>query len=313
MLPIKIQLPEHFLDEEVRDGYIVSHEMKKVWAVELDLLNEFTRVCKKHNISFFSDSGTTVGAIRHHGFVPWDDDIDVIIFRKDYEKLCTLAPKEFSHPYFFQTEETDPSSLRGHIQLRNSLTTGILAVEKEQKFRFNQGIFIDIFILDNVPDDEQEQSKFFEACDRIREKAYQRRDFVERYLLLPRLNCLARLFNFIRYKILHSKLCFPKGYNTFAKESEVIKSQYQNDCFTKKIGNLGLHPIKKHRIRYRDDYSSSITTPFEFLEVPVPIGYDRILTNVYGNWRHPIHAESGHGNIILDAERPYTTNEVFNG
>ena len=94
MLNIKLELPEGFLEEEERDGYLVSAEMKKIWAVELDLLNEFMRVCKEHDIRWFADGGTILGAIRHNGMIPWDDDIDVCMYREDYEKLldsCKLA------------------------------------------------------------------------------------------------------------------------------------------------------------------------------------------------------------------------------
>ena len=147
---IKLSLPSGFLEEEVRCDYTVSKEMKKVWAVELDLLSEFQRVCKLHDLKYSVCGGTLLGAIRHKGFIPWDDDIDVMMMRDEYEKLCKLAD-EFKHPYFFQTEETDPGSLRGHAQLRNSETTGILKRELKFKRPFNQGVFIDIFPLDNCP------------------------------------------------------------------------------------------------------------------------------------------------------------------
>ena len=65
MVKLNLQLPEHFLDGETRDGYYISPEMKKVWAVELDLLNEFMRICKKYDLRWFADAGTLLGAVRH--------------------------------------------------------------------------------------------------------------------------------------------------------------------------------------------------------------------------------------------------------
>ena len=154
-LPIKIHLPDGFLDEEIRNGYTISHEMKEIWAVELDLLVEFDRVCKENGLKYFASCGTKLGAVRHHGFIPWDDDVDVMMLRDEYDKLCKIAPQLFAYPYFFQTEETDKGSARGHAQLRNSKTTAILKSEARMCYKYNQGIFLDIFPLDNIPDDEK--------------------------------------------------------------------------------------------------------------------------------------------------------------
>ena len=100
MVELKLALPDHFLEEEVRDGYTVSKEMKEVWAVELDLLAEFMRVCDRHGIVYYADAGTILGAVRHKGFIPWDDDIDVMMMRDQYDKLQKIGPEEFRHPYF---------------------------------------------------------------------------------------------------------------------------------------------------------------------------------------------------------------------
>ncbi|WP_302782657.1 LicD family protein, partial [Acidaminococcus intestini] len=154
MITLNIKLPDHFLDEEVQDGFLVSQKRKEVWAVELDLLTEFDRVCKKYKLRYFADGGTLLGAIRHGGFIPWDDDIDLAMFRDDYDKLCSIALHEFKNPYFFQTEYTDRGSLRGHAQLRNSNTTAILRNSLNCKYKFNQGIFIDIFPMDSVTENQ---------------------------------------------------------------------------------------------------------------------------------------------------------------
>lgn len=145
-----MDLPVGFLKEEVRCGYRVSEKMKKVWAVELDLLEKFTSVCEKYNLRYFADAGTLIGAVRHQGFIPWDDDVDVVMPREDYDRLFEIAEKEFSYPYFFQTSLTENGFFRTHAQLRNSLTTGFIPYDRDKDI--NKGIFLDIFVLDGVAD-----------------------------------------------------------------------------------------------------------------------------------------------------------------
>ena len=91
MQKLKIDLPDGFLDEEIREGYLVTSDMKKVWAVELDLFAEFDRVCRKYDITYYADAGTMLGAVRHKGFIPWDDDIDVKLSRENYVPSRTAS------------------------------------------------------------------------------------------------------------------------------------------------------------------------------------------------------------------------------
>ena len=165
MIDLNIQLPEHFLEGEVRCGYYIAPAMKKGWAVQMDLLMELDRVCRKYKIRYFVAEGTILGAVRHKGFIPWDDDIDCCMTHSEYKKLCKIGPKAFRHPYFFQTEYTDPGSLRGHAQLRHSLTTGMLKDEIPFKYKFSQGIFIDIFVLDHVTDNKALFKKKKKRCE----------------------------------------------------------------------------------------------------------------------------------------------------
>lgn len=158
MVDLSIEIPQEFLNEEYRCGYKVTREMKEVWAVELDLLAKLQSVCKKYNLTVLADSGTLLGAIRHKGFIPWDDDIDVVMLRKDYDVLLSVADKEFKDPYFFQTAYSEKNYIRAHAQLRNSNTTGCTIPDLTTSY--NKGIFIDIFPLDNLPDDIKVRDKF---------------------------------------------------------------------------------------------------------------------------------------------------------
>lgn len=145
-LPIKIDLPDSFLDPEIRSGYEVSSKLKKIWAVELDLVCELKRVCNKHGIRFMLAYGTLIGAVRHKGFIPWDDDFDVWICRDDFMKLCQIGQSEFKHPYFLQTALSDGNIYFPYARLRNSETTG--AIVGHEIEGYNNGIYIDIYVVD---------------------------------------------------------------------------------------------------------------------------------------------------------------------
>ena len=171
MLPITISLPENYLEPEERAGFLVSKEQKELFAVLLDLLYQVQQICEKHNIRYFADSGTLLGAVRHKGFIPWDDDIDLMMTRENFEKFSKAAKEELKAPYFFQDEFTDKGSLRFMGKIMNLNTTSILLTEKERKLKFSQGIFLDIICFDNVPDNETEKQGFISKTDKLREKA----------------------------------------------------------------------------------------------------------------------------------------------
>lgn len=259
MLPIKIKLPDHFLEEEERDGYLISPEMKKVWAILLDLFSEFQRVCDKYHIQWWADAGTILGAARHKGMIPWDDDIDVMLMRDEYEKLCKVAEKEFKYPYFFQTEETDKESARGHAQLRNSKTTGILKNELKPKRNFNQGIFLDIFPIDAIPDDE---ILFTEQTKRILSYKKWTSIFlsVRQYYNYNTLTSLKRKFAFPIMHLL-TKIPLLKCYNYQVPYNKYLKEMIKyNGMQTKRVCKLVLCPIKQRRVWQRswfNDLNSS--------------------------------------------------------
>ena len=92
-------------------------ELKDIQRIECLMLDEFARVCKENNLTWFADSGTLLGAIRHKGFIPWDDDVDVVMPRKDYNRLIELGNSIFKQPFFLQTHLTD-KECSYNVQLR---------------------------------------------------------------------------------------------------------------------------------------------------------------------------------------------------
>lgn len=309
MVDLNINLPEDFLNEEVRCGYIVTRQMKEVWAVELDLLVEFDRVCKKYDLKYCADGGTLLGAVRHQGYIPWDDDLDVAMLRKDFEKLNEVAPKEFKKPYFWQTEETDPGSARGHAQLRNSNTTSIITMEYEHQRHndFNQGIFIDIFPFDTVIEDEkkliEQDKRRLVLNDRYRKIL----DSVNYFCFKPwrdsqgkRHFNLKKICRHFKYKLLRES--YSSVYHQFI--DEITKYNYIED--SEYVADLCMPLPLKRLKRFRVDFQKLEMVNFEFIQIPIFKNYDRSLRNIYGErYMTPVQLSSEHGGLILDTDKSY--------
>lgn len=307
MVDLNIELPEGFLDEEVRWEHTISGKMKEVWAVELDLLNELLRVCKKYDIKIFANGGTMLGAVRHKGFIPWDDDIDMMMFREDYEKLCKVAVDEFKEPYFFQTEYTDPGSLRGHAQLRNSNTTAILNAEMnpvngKPYFQFNQGIFIDIFPLDNVVEDCNKLDEQIKRVKVYKRYAFKFANISSRYqkdMSHGVKGAIKAICHFMGDKL--AKKLQRKFYLKFEKECQAY-----NDQKTERVAIFTLKSDNASRDKYREDAKELIMMPFEFMEIPVNRNFEHALANDYGDYNKIVKGGSLHGDVLFDTDNSYT-------
>ena len=102
--------PHKYFEDEVREGFYIMGELKRVWAAQLKALEEIDKVCKRHNLKWFADCGTLLGTIRHKGYIPWDDDLDICMLRDDYEKFRIYAKEELPEGYAVLTlkEKGDP-------------------------------------------------------------------------------------------------------------------------------------------------------------------------------------------------------------
>lgn len=126
----------------------VAELLYKIHNISLGILLVFDKVCRENELTYFLDSGTALGAVRHGGFIPWDDDIDVGMPRKDYERFLEIAQAQLPEEIFLQTHETDPAYERGAAKLR--LKGTIFQEYNDLPYKEN-GFFIDIFPFDNVP------------------------------------------------------------------------------------------------------------------------------------------------------------------
>ena len=291
MVDLNLRLPDSFFLAEKRDGYLVKAEIKALWAVQLDLLCEFDRVCKKYHLKYILDFGTLLGAVRHHGFIPWDDDLDVSMLREDYDKLMEIGPKEFSHPYFLQNFQTDLDYDIPVAKLRRSDTTFIEPENIKHRSKYNLGIFIDIFVWDNIPSNDKS------FVDAINQETYDA--FLHMYVLShrPSLHDGIKLpLTTIRF--LFYKMRYGSAIDEY-KRLKALSTQYEKSDY---VADLMYY---KSECRLRQWHEETGEIAFEGMMFPAPIDYDKLLRNCYGDYMKPVQCGSEHQIVCFDSKRPY--------
>lgn len=278
------------LQTETRNGYVIPSSMKKVWAVQMELLAKLLDVCEKHHLKIWAEGGTLLGTVREQGYIPWDDDIDMAMLRDDYDKLVSISQNEFQSPYHFQSGYCEENYPRGHAQLRKDNTAAINHYDVFQSF--HQGIFIDIFVYDEIPDNEHDLVLFLGT---IKEKLEKLKQYCNYHFSV--------FHPFISIKNYFEKRSIDKkGFNkAFAEFDNLLKSKKGN-----RISCVGFSLDVKHYGRDKHWYDDTLLMPFEDIMIPVPSGYDMILKTQYGEYMKPSKAPTNHGGFLaLDTQVSY--------
>ena len=290
------------MNDEIRDGFLVTKERKGLWNVQKEILDYFDNFCTKHKIRYFVADGTLLGTIRHKGYIPWDDDIDLYMFRDDYNKLLSLENKFSNNMYFLQSSFND-KIVRNHIQIRKNNTTCLL--KGDFKAKYHCGIFVDIFPMDKVPSNKGERIKFYNHVKRYynkitmpTKKAGFKKHFVWIYNLF-----MFPLISFL-YKL---KILLMGGKLHVLKRFDSICSKYnKND--SKYVTCVSFNSIDQ---RYYNivfdinDFRDIVELPFEDIKVKCPVGYDSILKNEYDDYMVFKVGENAHGNMFFDIDKDY--------
>ena len=279
--------------------YQMSESEKEVHDIGLDLLKKLKDICVKYNLTFFANAGTLLGAARHAGFIPWDDDIDISMAWQDYQKLLKVAPVECHYPYFFQSHLTEDGAEVDHVKIRRSDTTGFSKWEYEniKNPDHNMGIWLDIFPMFNVPRNATVRNKkkeiIFSFWKAIR--GYNAQKCIE-YGSKPNSKYAEYIPNYLK---MSRKFSITE-----------IKTMYLDSCVyeeeTDEIGETSFRTYDEKFIYRKEWYASSIELPFENTTIPCPEHYDEILTKAYGSWRTPVINSAVHEMAFVNTHLPYS-------
>lgn len=287
------------LNEEILCGYVVSSKMKRLWAMEMGMVKSFVSVCEQYGLTYFIMGGTLLGAVRHKGFIPWDNDVDFIMPRKDFDVLLEIGPSVFKSPLFFQTPVTEHSCFfRTHAKIRDE--RGTMASQEQYESGMNCGVYIDVFCLDETPNGTLRRKLFYWQLNEITKLS---RFFLKRELTRGMLTSIKHGIQRLVYKYVYGS---PNAAMLFEIYQKVAGKYAGRDM--DKVEHLAFGHEECYRWN-RSDWSCAIMLDFENMKLSAPIGWDNILRQQFGDYMQLPKDKTTHSFFEFDPDTPY--NQYF--
>ena len=309
---------EDYFENEVREGFFVPSMVKRAWAAELDVLANIDRICTKYGIQYFAEWGTLLGAVRHNGFIPWDDDLDIGMKRTDYERFLEVAYKELPDGYVINNLRNRSDF---HLFLARVMNTGHMCFENEylknnHEFPYIAGV--DIFLIDYVSRDEEKEKNRDTITDYgivLADYIYERK-ISQKEAIDGLKNLMEKGFPRVDYNIEYI-ISWLQNDSVDDKLTEYIEKFHQRMYIQaeKLFGAFGeaesdeltqLFPFGLRRKEHRypkEYYADSVRLPFENTTIPVPIGYDAMLKRRYGDYMVIRKDGGGHGYPFYESQQ----------
>lgn len=267
----------------------------------LQTMKDFIKFCEENNLKYIAAYGTVLGAVRHKGLIPWDDDIDVYMVREDYNKFLSLKNKLINTSYEI-IDHKDNDYYLPFAKFCNKHTT----IWGVKELPFVMGVFIDIFPLDYVPNTKSETNRLIHQFQKSWSNYYRcliRPKYTTRIKTLEIRSLLADIYNNI-YKPFKKIV-----YSHFLKIEQKLQEVKGTDYIRYTVSN---YPITR-LIHPKSWIEDTIEVPFENLYIKIPREYDKYLTNEFGNYMKlpPLEKRiSDHVYYFIDLTRRMTINEI---
>lgn len=250
---------------------MIELQLEQLKQIELDILKSFHQYCTKHNLRYFLTGGTLLGAVRHKGFIPWDDDIDVFMPRFDYEKFISSFPAD---PLNKTLQVATTTSLKGYYLPFAKLMRRDTVLKEQVSSKLQLGVYMDIFPLDNMSDDYETACKLFHTTSYLR-----------KMLALKNITFSSSRTYWKNLVLLIGKMsicCLPRTYilKKLTKKARIYENEQLSRFVCATV--MGTYGIKE--ILEGECYSQTVLLPFENGVFYAPKGYHIILEHFYGNY-----------------------------
>lgn len=305
----KLKFDRRYFETEIRDGFLVPSTIKHAWAAQLEILQDLDALCKKHQIQYFADWGTMLGTVRHHGYIPWDDDLDIAMKREDYMRFLEIAKTELPSRYHLVNFYNENGFTDYLTRIVNSFAINYEPEFLEKYHQFPYVCGIDIFVMDYRSQDEEkdreqvqvikETAGYIEQLQKLlkatgkdpKSADLELRNKKDNYYLLAK-----------EYEeLLQEKYSIPVPENLplirkLYIVSDGIMALYSD---TKKYPNPKRITIMALWVENSYDlpaeyYEEFVEMPYENFKMPVPLHYDEILRKKYGNYWNLVRKGSSH-------------------
>ena len=294
-----MDFPVDFFRDEVRCGFYIPTAVKQAWAAELAVLSEIDRICVKYGIRYFADWGTILGAVRHGGFVPWDDDLDICMLRDDYRKFREVADVELPVEYVIHDYERqeDHWLLLARVVNRNRISFAPEDLNRNYNFPYLAGV--DIFVKDYLYTDEQKEK---ERDDEVMHILTVADGIVEGSLRPEAKEEWLRKFE-KKYAITIDRAQTPRkmGIALYRLAEQQMARVAPEEADT--IGQIFPFILKGGKGQSKAYYEQILRLPFENTMIPVPASYDTILRSRYGNYLQIHKVWGGHDYPFFEGQK----------
>ena len=281
-----MKFEREFFYDEVRDGFYIPGIMKRAWGAGLTILSEIDRICNKYDIPYYAAAGTLLGAVRNGQCIPWDDDIDIMMLRKDYDKFKEVLKDELAKELSLYTLETQDN----HYSFFATLSTHDVDVHSGLLRKYQEYPFIaavDIFVIDELskkPEEEQRRKRvlmgFLAILNRLKKNPEKNEMFQEE---------LKKLENLIS---VHFDRDLPLERQLY-KEIEKELIQY-NGKGSERFACIPWYILHEDCSYPKTAFDKRKRIPFYTASLPVPEGYDVILRAEFGDYHRKVKAEGAH-------------------
>lgn len=300
-----MNFPETYFEDEVVAGYFIDARMKCCWAATLEVLQVIDKICKKYNIPYFAEWGTLLGTVRHGGFIPWDDDMDICMKRPDYERFVKVLERELPKGYDYLNYHNQEDYWDVMTRVVNSSEINYKPEFLDKYHNMPYVVGVDIFPLDYLARDkklvqtQKDLVEYVKSVADVNGTQHMEPEELEYHLL--------RIEELCNQKIDRQKSIKDQLYKIVCSLYAIYGERESDE-----IALMPLYLENGGCVYPKSYFQDSIRMPFENMTMPVPIGYDDILKKKYGDYMKNVRKGGSHDYPYFEAQEEFLIEKDVN-